>query len=188
LGKSKEQLQAQQANLAVQQQSLEQMRRDAAIRERAYGAISPFGNQLLGLGQGSLTGDVPSWLLGPMQEQTGKNFSQARSNLWDTLGSTGQLGSGVGTGPLAYLSAEEANALASNKWQARQTGIGLGLQGANVLSGQQALFNPNQSGATATMDPRQFARDPMLGNILGALIGAGGAAASGGLSRGGRWS
>src|SRR5690348_7378842 len=178
MGKTAQQKQAEQANLQLQQLQLEQARQNAATQNRLldfqqqqYNAISPLATQALQIGQGAMNGQLPQGFLNayllPQRTELASGFQGARQNLTEALGKYGQLGSGIGVGPMAKQYNAEAvaqgNATANANLQALNSALGLGFRGANLLYGQQGVFNPATYGnlstgdvSTGTQDPAQY--------------------------------
>lgn len=181
MGESAEQKEAKKNDILIQRNQLEQQKRSMAIQQQAFQQIQPFANMLLQWGidpAAFLASPQGQAMLAPIQESIGKDFSQARMNLLDAFGSSGQLGSGITAGPLANLTTDEIKAMTGAKQNLLGQGLNLGLQGGNLLSGQQAIFNPVQAGSAGTIDPRMLSSPNILGSIFGGLAGV----ATGGLS------
>ena len=193
MGKSREQKEQQRINLQLSRDQSAQARQAAetqrallAQQQKIYGQISPFALSSMQMGQDALQGKVPdaftnAYLL-PARNALSKSFSQSRENLIQALGQSGQYGSGISVGPLANLETEQSRAVgdveANSRLAALQQALSMGFQGANLLGGQQAIFNPvaygnlsNQYAGTALQDPRQYARAGT--GLIGALGGAG---------------
>lgn len=196
MGKTSKQKQAEAANLQIQQQQLhqqqqaqEQYKQSLAQQNQIYGQISPFAQSAIGAGQmalqGQLTPGLENALLTPVKNQLARDYSQAGSNLVESLGQAGQYGSGLSVGPLASFqqnqAVDQSNAAANARLQGLQFGLNSGFQGANLLAGQQALANPLGYGSLAVgagqagvQDPSMYKRagSGLLGSFLGAGLGA----------------
>jgi hypothetical protein len=220
MGKSREQKQQQNINLDIsrqqqqaQMQAMQQAQEQQAWadlmmgrQEEIYGQISPFAKEMLKIGQGALSGQIPQSFVDafklPARNALSSAYGGARGNLMEMLGSSGQLGSGLASGPLAAFEQNQAQAFgesdANASLQALMQALGLGGQGASLLSGQQQMFNPLAygqqaqgwgqigigAGSAGSVDPRQYARAG--GGILGSLLGGGVSALTGGLLGGSR--
>lgn len=206
LAKSKEQKEQQNINLEsarrqqeAQQRAMAQAQQAYQQQQSIYGQLSPFATQALNIGQGALSGNIPpEWV--NMFKSIGRNalsssFSGGRNNLIEALGQSGQYGSGVQGGPLASFEQDQARAFGESdtnaSLQALMQALGLGFQGANVLQGQQAMFNPLgytgagiSAGQAGTRNPQEYARagGGVLGSILGTATQAGMGALTGGAS------
>jgi hypothetical protein len=99
----------------------------------------------------------------------------------------------LSAGPLANFYQQQAHDVSSSDanahLQALMQALGLGMNGANLLSGQQANFNPvpyygagSQAGSVGAIDPRQYAS--VGSGVLGALAGGVGSALGGALTGG----
>jgi hypothetical protein len=208
--KSREQKQQQQINLGIsrqqqqaQLQAMQQAQQQQALMQQMmerqqgiYDQISPFATQALNIGQGALSGQIPQSFTDafklPARNALSSAYSGARSNLIEMLGSSGQLGSGLASGPLAAFEQNQAQAFgesdANASLQALMQALGLGAQGASLLSGQQQVFNPLAYGQQAqgwsqlgigagqagSINPQQYARagGGVLGSLLGGATGA----------------
>jgi hypothetical protein len=181
MGESKEHKQARQLELqnAQLQQNIE--KQNLARQQQISGQLSPFATGLLGTGQGALQGQAPAMFqLGTRNALAGA-FGQQRQNLTDFLGQSGQGFGGLAAGPAANLGAQESSAMGSAYNQSLLDSLNLGLQGGNVLQGQQAVFNPQPYGGMAGQGFNSYTQaTPMMGfgsalgqSLLGAGIGAG---------------
>lgn len=184
MGKSTKQKKAEELSLKQQQASLDAFNKAFGLQLKQYESIKPFATMLLNFGidpVSFLKSPQGQALLRPQQEATAANFEQSRQNLVDLLGATGfSTQSGIGAAPFANLLSDEASQQSANIANLIGQSLGLGLQGANVLQGQQAVFNPtpfgqvgNQAGQNVIYAPNPF------NNLLQAGIGAGGAALGG---------
>lgn len=179
MGKSSNQKQAEKNNLAIQQQQLAALKDANAKQQQLFDLIKPFGQSALGIGQDALAGKAPNAFLLPQTNAISSAFSQGRQNLTEALGRSGQAGSGISAGPLANMENDQAVASGNARLQAILQGLNVGFQGGNVLSGQQAVFNPNADASTATSAGNTVIQAPggfgqqLLGGILGAGANAG---------------
>lgn len=170
------------------QQQIEKDR--VALQKQVYGQISPFATSLLGAGQNALKGIAPDYFQLGTRNALASAFGQSRQNLTDFLGSSGQGFGGLAAGPAANLGAQESMAMGQAQADAINQALGLGLQGGNVLQGQQAIFNPQQYGQMAGAGLQSYTQaTPMQGfgaslgqSLLGSAIGAGTSFLTGGLS------
>ena len=112
-------------------------------------------------------------MLKPLQEATASNFKAARQNLIDTSAGSGfSPGSGMVQGPLANLFSEEANAQSNLMSQLPLQALQLGMQGSNLLAGQQAQFNPNGAlSAFAQLSSTPSAFNQALANLPASIGG-----------------
>jgi len=193
LGKSQLQKQQEKLNFQLSQAQADQARQ-SSINQQAFlaqvqkisGQISPFAESAIQAGIDAVAGRANPALvnayLQPARSALTAGYTQGRQNLIEALGAQGIYGSGLGIGPLASLESSQArdigNLTQQANIQALQTGLGLGFQGANILQGQQGIFNPIPFGQlsqgfaqTAMVDPRQYARAG--GGLLGSVVGAG---------------
>lgn len=103
-------------------------------------------------------------------------FGQSRQNLTDFLGTSGQGFGGLAAGPAANLGAQESTAMGQAYADALNQALGLGLQGSNVLQGQQAIFNPQAYGGLAGQGFQNYLQaTPMSGfwqQLGGSILGA----------------
>src|SRR6266480_243716 len=181
LGESAEHKQARQTELqnAKLQQDIEKA--NLARQNAIYGQISPFATGLLNMGQQAQQGIAPASFQLGTRNALASAFGQQRSNLADFLGSSGQGFGGLAAGPAANLGAQESTAMGQSYADALNQAMGLGLQGSNVLQGQQGIFNPQAYGGMAGQGFNNYTQStPMLGfgssllqSGLGAAIGAG---------------
>jgi hypothetical protein len=171
MGKSKAQKQQEQ----IVQQQMDLAKQGQAQATNIYNTLAPFGQSLVGAGQQSAQGQPPPYFLNSILPSIGSGFQQARQNLVDFLGKSGQgTESGIGAGPFANLQGEEANAHTDALTQAIMQGLNLGFQGSNVLSGQQSFFDPGRFLGGAGYSNTPLVQMPSFGkSILGGLIGAG---------------
>ena len=96
--------------------------------------------------------------------------------------------SGVGVGPLANLFGEEAQQQAALVQGLPLQALNLGLQGANLLQGQQAIFNPQITGGIASQSARNVITQPEgpgVEILKSAAQGAGSALAGFGIKKAG---
>ncbi len=162
----------------------------AALQQKIYGQISPFATGLMGAGQDALRGIAPDYFqLGTRNALAGA-FGQQRQNLADFLGKSGQGFGGLAAGPAANLGAQESSAMGQSYADALSQALGLGVQGGNILQGQQGIFNPSPYGQLGTTGLNNYTQaTPMMGfgsalggSLLGSAIGAGTSFLTGGLS------
>lgn len=179
MGKSSNQKKAEANNLKIQEQQLSALVQANAIQKAVYGQVSPFATSALQMGQDALQGKVPNQFLLPIRNDISNSFTQSRQNLADALGSAGQAGSGIAAGPIANLEIGQGTAIGNATLQALLQGLNTGFQGANVLQGQQAVFNPSpiansgtQAGQTVIQAPGGFGSQ-LLGGVLGGAFKAG---------------
>lgn len=165
------------ANAQLQQQIEQQ---NLALQRQIYGQISPFASSLLQTGQDALQGKAPDFFQLGTRNALASAFGQQRQNLADFLGKTGQGFSGIAAGPAANLGAQESTAMGQSYADALTQALGLGMQGGNMLTGQQAVFNPSQYGGLATQGfNNTLQATPMSGfwgnlgsSVLGSAISA----------------
>ena len=104
--------------------------------------------------------------LNPARSALTSGYDQGRQNLLESLGAQGVYGSGMGAGAQGAFEQSQARDLGNLYQQANsqalQTALSMGFQGANVLQGQQGIFNPVSYGGLsqgyaqgAMVDPRQ---------------------------------
>lgn len=196
MGKSQAQKNQERINLQVAQAQADQSRQQAATQQallsqqqQIYGQISPFAQSAIGVGNEALQGRVSPGLvnafLQPAKSALTSSYDQGRQNLLESLASQGVYGSGLGATSQAAFERSQArdigNLTQQANSQALQTALGLGFQGANILQGQQGIFNPVPygqlgiaGGQVAMTDPRQYARagSGLLGGLAGAGLGA----------------
>jgi hypothetical protein len=190
MGESADHKQARQQELqqAQQQQQIEQQR--VALQQQIYGQISPFATGLMGAGTNAMKGIAPDYFQLGTRNALASAFGQQRQNLTDFLGSSGQGFGGLAAGPAANLGAQESSAMGQSYNDALLQALGLGVQGGNILQGQQGVFNPAAYGQFATQGfnnytqatPMQGFGGNLLQSLAGAAIGAGGSFLTGGLS------
>jgi hypothetical protein len=143
----------------------------AAMQKQIFRQIQPFATMLMGLGIDPaqfMQSPLGQGLLSQMRGGISDSFQGARQNLIENLGATGFQGSGVGFGPLANLFGQEAQAQSQLFQQLPQIGLNLGLQGANILQGQQGVFDPLGFAQTGIQGFNQLQQGQLLKNILGA--------------------
>lgn len=128
-----------------------------------------------------------SALIAPVREAIGQNYDQARTNMYDWFAGSGfSPQSGMAAGPMANLFAMESSDQSRALQDFISNSMNMGLQGANVLQGQQGIFNPIQSGGLSLQAGNQVInapRGPGWG-LAQSLIGAGGQALGGWLTGG----
>lgn len=170
MGESSDHKQARQQELQNAQQQLAMQQQNFALQNRIYGQISPYAQGLLQMGQNAQKGIAPdSFQLGT-RNALASAFGQQRSNLADFLGQSGQGFGGLAAGPAANLGAQESMAMGQSYADALNQALGLGLQGANVLQGQQGIFNPTPYGQLGTSGLNSYTQaTPMSG--FGAAFG-----------------
>ena len=138
-------------------------------QNEAWVQIKPLAEALISLGldpEKFMKSPLGQSILGQQQQGISQSYAGARGNLTENLAQMGMAGSGVNAGPLANLFNQEALAQANARQQTAQMGLNLGLQGANIFQGQQAVFNP--SGLTSSLFAPNYNAD-MVKNLLGAL-------------------
>lgn len=190
MGKGKNQKAAEASSLKTQQLTQQQMQQDMQIRQQAYQQILPFAQMLMQAGIDPLAFlQTPQGqsLLGPVKESIGQEFDQARMNMYDWFAGSGvdPRASGLAMGPIANLFSSESKAQSDALRDFINNSMNLGLQGANVLQGQQGIFNPATSGGLSLQAGNQVInapRGPGWG-IAQSLLGAGGTALGGWLSQ-----
>lgn len=189
MGKSGKQKKAEELSLQQQQLATQAFREDLALRQELFNVIRPFAEQLIQFGIDPvqfLQSPQGQALLRPLQEATAQSFAGARQSLVDVTGARGFApASGVAAGPFASLFGREAAAQSGNIANLIAQSLNLGLQGGNVLQGQQAVFNPQITGQQATSAGRNviFAPPGPGFGLLQSGIGAGGVALGGFLGR-----
>lgn len=125
-------------------------------------------------------------LLAPLRQDIGNQFDQARMNLVDMGAGAGfSPASGNMIGPLANMFSSEAMAQSGALQQLMSQGLNLGLQGANVLQGQQGVFNPNASLGSSINAGQSVIQAPVGPGwgLAAAALGAGGTALGGYMGR-----
>jgi hypothetical protein len=173
----------------LQKEELAQLQQSNALRNQIYQQIAPFANLLMQMGIDPikfLQTPQGAAMLAPIREEISNNFEQARMNAVDMFAGTGfSPGSGLAAGPLASLYGQEVGAQAGALQNLFGNAINMGLQGANVLQGQQAIFNPSIAGGLANQAANTVITAPATGlrAIAPALIGAAGTALGGYLGR-----
>lgn len=178
--------QARQEQLDTSRELRRRANEEAALRLEQFNAIRPLATALLSLGidpQTFISSALGQSIIGPQREAISSEFSAARQGAIEQFGSQGLTGSGVTAAPIANLFGQEARAQAQALQQLPLTGLQLGLQGANILQGQQAIFNPNTTAANALAGFGSVINAP-TNEVLKALLGASGQAI-GGLTLGG---
>ena len=153
-----------------------QLNEDNAVRRQILGIIQPFAQQLINLGmnpQEILNSPLGVSLLQPGRQAISQNYDQARQNLMDLISGSGfSPQSGVSQGPLANLFSEEANAQSNLMSQLPLQALQLGMQGSNLLAGQQAQFNPNGAlSAFAQLSSTPSAFNQALANLPASIGG-----------------
>lgn len=146
---------------------------DAKRREEIFQLIKPFATMLQQFGINPaefLKSAQGQAILGPAQEAVTKNFGQGRQNLVDMLGQSGlSTGSGVAAGPIANSYLDESKAHSDNTRSMIANALNLGLQGSNLLAGQQASFNPYAS--QELLQSATEAQGANFRDIIGGLAG-----------------
>jgi len=178
--------QARQEQLDASRELRRRANEEAALRQEQFEAIRPLATALLALGidpQTFISSALGQSILGQQREAISSEFGAARQGAVQQFANQGLTGSGVTAAPIANLFGQEAQANARALQQLPLTGLNLGLQGANILQGQQAIFNPNPTAANALQGFNSVINAP-TNEILRALIGASGQAI-GGLTFGG---
>ena len=170
--------------LELEQQKLanQALQDDLKIRMQAFKSIEPFAKAMIALGldpASILSTPLGVSLLMPGRTAIGQEFEAARSSLVDLLGSRGlSTGSGVGVGPLANLFGQEAQQQSQLTAGLPLQAVQLGLQGANLLQGQQAVFNPQITGGIASQSAANVINQPEGPGVQIAAAAAGGAGAA----------
>lgn len=149
--------------------------------------MQPLISALFGLGidpQTFMQSALGQSLLGVQRQGISNEFDAARMNFSEFSGERGLTGSGVSAGPMANLFSQEAMAQADAINRTSMTGLDLGMQGANLLAGQQGMLNPLGFGSSAIGGFNSIQQGQWGKNILGAAGAAiGGAAAGGAFSK-----
>lgn len=163
------------------------MQKDFALREAAYKQIQPFAAMLIQAGidpMKFLQTPQGQAMIAPQRSAISQNFEQSRVNLIDALAGSG-IG-GMGAGPLAALFGGEAQAQSDLLGQFLANSMNLGLQGGNLLAGQQATFNPQIAGSLGNQAAHTVINAPAGPGwgLAQSLIGAAGQAAGGALMGG----
>jgi len=190
MGKSKNQKQAEAIQLQTQQQAAQTAAQNAALQKQIYQQIAPFADMLMKFGIDPvkfLQSPQGSAMLAPIRESIGREFDQSRQNLVDMGAGAGfSPGSGQMVGPLANMFSSEAGAQSGAIQQLIGQALGLGMQGGNLLTGQQAVFNPNPSWGSSINAGQSVITappSPFMSTIAPALIGAAGTALGGYLGK-----
>lgn len=166
--------------LELEQQKLanQALQDDLKLRMQVFKSIEPFAKALISLGldpASILSTPLGVSLLAPGRTAIGQEFEAARSQLVDFLGSRGlSTQSGVGVGPLANLFGQEAQQQSALVQGLPLQALQLGLQGANVLQGQQAIFNPQITGGIASQSAANVINQPEGPGVQIAAAAAGG--------------
>jgi hypothetical protein len=166
--------------LELEQQKLanQALQDDLKLRKQAFANIEPFAKAMIALGldpASILSTPLGVSLLMPGRTAIGQEFEAARSQLVDLLGSRGfSTGSGVGVGPLANLFGQEAQQQSQLTAGLPLQAVQLGLQGANLLQGQQAIFNPQITGGIASQSAANVIGQPEGPGVQIATAAAGG--------------
>lgn len=168
-----------QATKDARRAQLEQAKKEAAreaellaFQKQLSELITPFATNLTETGRRALQGIAPDFFELGTRNAIASAFSGERQNLADFLGQSGQGFGGLAAGPAANLGALEATSIGQSRADAIQRALELGLQGSNVLQGQQAVFNPVQYGALSAQGFGNILGQPRS-NLLGQLLGAG---------------
>lgn len=176
MGESKSHKQARQIELQNAQLQQQIEKQNLELQRQAYGQISPFATNLLGMGQNAMKGQAPDFFQLGTRNAIASAFGGERQNLADFLGQSGQGFGGLAAGPAANLGAQESTAIGQAQADAIQQALGMGLQGGNLLAGQQAIFNPSQYGAMAGQGFQNYLQATPyrsgFGNFLGSIGGA----------------
>ena len=184
MGKGKTKNQSEQLSLQQQQMSNQLLQADIKRQEAVFQQIKPLADFLLAFGIDPvkfLSTPQGAALLAPQRAAIGQGFDQARTNLVDMLAGTGfSPGSGQGAGPLANLFGQEAGAQSDLLYKTIADSLNLGLQGANILHGQQAVFDPFRAGGIGSNAAQNIQASPLgpaiigaAGSALGGLFGGG---------------
>ncbi len=180
--KSKKKKESGRLELEQQKLATQALQDDLKIRMQAFKSIEPFAKAMIALGldpASILSTPLGVSLLMPGRTAIGKEFEAARSSLIDTLGGRGfSTGSGVGVGPLANLFGEEAQQQSQLTAGLPLQAVQLGLQGANLLQGQQAIFNPQITGGIASQSAANVIGQPEGPGVQIATAAAGGLGAA----------
>lgn len=173
--------QARQEQIDASKELRRKANEDAQLQREQFEAIRPLATALLSLGidpMSFISSALGQSIIGPQREAISNEFNAARMRAIEQFGNQGLTGSGVTAGPIANLFGQEAQAQAQARQQLPLTGLNLGLQGANLLQGQQAIFNPNPTSANALAGFGSIINAP-TNDVLKAVIGAGGQALGG---------
>ena len=183
MGKGKTKNASEQLSLEQQKLSNQLLQSDIKRQEAIFQQIKPLADFLLAFGIDPvkfLSTPQGTALLAPQRAAIGQGFDQARTNLVDMLAGTGfSPGSGQGAGPLANLFGQEAGAQSDLLYKTIADSLNLGLQGGNLLTGQQAVFNPFQAGGIGS----NAAQNIQASTLGQSLIGAAGTALGGFLGK-----
>lgn len=181
MGKSSQQKQAEAMQLQTQKQAAETAAQNAALQKAIYQQIAPFADMLMKFGIDPLKflqSPQGAALLAPVREQIGSSFDQSRMNLVDMMAGAGfSPGSGQSVGPLANMFSSEASAQSNALQNLIGQALSMGMQGGNILQGQQAVFNPNAAWGNSINAGQSVITappGPFLSTIAPALIGAAG--------------
>lgn len=176
----KEKKQSEQLSLQQQKISNQLLQADIKRQEDIFQQIKPLTDFLLKMGVDPISFfQTPQGaaLLAPQRAALGENFDQQRMNAIDLFAGTGfSPGSGQAAGPLANLFGQEATAQSNLLYNNIGNALNLGLQGGNLLQGQQAVFNPFQAAGIGSNAAQNIAEG---GGIWKAIIGAAGTALGG---------
>lgn len=172
MGESSEHKKARQIELENAQLQQQIEKDNLARQNQIYGQISPFATGLLGVGSAALKGKAPDFFQLGTRNALASAFGQQRQNLADFLGQSGQGFSGLAAGPTANLGAQESEAMGQAYADALNEALGLGLQGGNMLQGQQAIFNPAPYGAFAGQGFTNYLQNTPNGGFWSGLGGA----------------
>lgn len=185
MGKSRNQKQAEALQLQTQQQAAATAAQNAALQMQIYQQIAPFADMLMKFGIDPikfLQSPQGAALLAPVREQIGSSFDQSRMNLVDMMAGAGfSPGSGQSVGPLANMFSAEASAQSNALQNLIGQGLGLGMQGGNLLTGQQAVFNPNPAWGNSINAGQSVIQAPVGPGwgLASAALGAAGTALGG---------
>ena len=177
-------------SLAASKQAQEMAAREFELKNKIYQQISPLATSLMGLGispEDFMKSSLGQAILGQQRAGISNEFDAARMNLTEGLGASGFTGSGVGVGPMANLFGQEAMMNANLIQQLPLTGLNLGMQGANILQGQQAMLNPLGFQSAAIGGYTNIPQGQWGKNILGAVGSALGGMNFTGGGGGGGW-
>ena len=173
----------------TQQLTNQQMQQDMKMRQDMYNQILPFAQMLIKAGIDPIAFlQTPQGqaLLGPVKESIGQEFDQARTNMFDWFSGSGvdPKASGLAMGPIANLFGSESKAQSDALRDFISNSMNMGLQGANILQGQQGVFNPGIAGGLSISAGNSLLNAPRPGwGLAQSLIGAGGQALGGYLQR-----
>lgn len=167
--------------LAASKESTQIAKEQLAMQRELMGQITPLATSLMSLGLDPtqfIQSALGQSILGQGRKAVSGEFGQARTNLAEYLGNSGLTGSGVGVGPMANLFGQEAMAQSDLVNQLPQLGLNFGLQGANILQGQQAMLNPQSYLATGIGGLNSLQQGQWGSRILGAAGQAAGGIAN----------